>query len=186
MISHNGNVLRLRPSLRAAATLEARYGFPALYKALDEFNLTIISEIIRATVIRADDAAFLSVLAGKPLFPFFLAVQQPLFQLLELFAPAPDPKAKPSTGKGKPITWQALYKALYDQATGALGWTPDQAWNATPTEIDRAYAAHIEHLVRIGTLIRDKDNEPDHDPQEEVTEQEVRTGLDKLRKHTGK
>lgn len=147
-IAHGGNTVSLRPSLRAAATLEARHGFPALFRALDDFNLTIISEIIlSASVIRQDAAAFLSRHVGKPLFPFFLAVRQPLAELLDMFRPAPDPKAKHATGK--PVPWPDFYQALYTQATGFLGWTPETAWNATPTEIDRAYAAHIDKLKAI-------------------------------------
>lgn len=145
MIAHGGNTVTLRPSLRAATILESRYGFPALYRAVSDFNVTIISEIIlSACSPRQDAAAFLSILGGRPLFPFFLAVRQPLAELLSMLTPAPDPKAKPSTGKL--VTWREVYQGLYAQATGWLGWTPETAWNATPTEIDRAYAAHIDKL----------------------------------------
>jgi len=161
-IAHGGNTVSLRPSLRAAATLEARHGFPALFRALDDFNLTIISEIIlSASVIRQDAAAFLCGHAGKPLFPFFLAVRQPLAELLDMFRPAPDPKAKPSTGKR--VTWREVYEGLYAQATGWLSWTPETTWNATPTEIDRAYAAHIDKLKAIhGSADDQATNEQDN------------------------
>ncbi len=179
-IARGGNTATLRPSLRAATILVDRYGFPALFKALDEFNLTIVCEIIRVSATRADAAAFLSDLAGKPLLPFFIAVRQPLAELVSMFLPAPDPKDKPSAGKGKPMTWPEVYAALYDHATGWLGWTPETAWNATPTEIDRAHAAHIERLVTTGVLIRNE-VQSDHDPREEVSEEEVRSGIAKLR-----
>lgn len=179
-IAHGGNAVTLRPSLRAAATLEARYGFPALFRALDDCSLIIISEIIlTASQSRQDAAAFLSVLTGRPLFPFFLAVRQPLAELISMFMPAPDPKAKPSTSKGKPMPWSEAYASLYDTATGWLGWTPETAWNATPTEITRAFAAHMEKLKAIhGTADAEK---PAHDPTEEVSAQDVRTGLEKLK-----
>ncbi|MDX0605414.1 hypothetical protein GOD78_30275 [Sinorhizobium medicae] len=148
-IAHGGNTVTLRPSLWAAATLEARHGFPALFRALDDFNLTIISEIIllSASVDRQDTAAFLLCVRERPLFPFFLAVRQPLAELLSMLTPAPDPKAKPATGK--PVSLRDFYQGLYAQATGWLGWTPEVAWNATPTEIDRAYAAHVAKLKAI-------------------------------------
>jgi hypothetical protein len=179
-IAHGGNTVALRPSLRAAATLESRYGFPALFRALDEFNITIISDIIlSASVIRQDAAALLSFPWGRPLFPLFLAVRQPLAELLDMFRPAPDPKAKPGIGKVMP--WRDFYQGLYAQATGVLGWTPETAWNATPTEIDRAYAAHFEKLKAIhGSADND---ERSYDPLEEVPEQEVRAGLAALKRH---
>ncbi|MBB3566076.1 hypothetical protein [Rhizobium sp. BK491] len=179
-IAHGGNIVTLRPSLRAATILVDRYGFPELARALDEFNLTIICEIIRVSATRADAAAFLSDLAGKPLLPFLLAVRQPLAELVSMFMPAPDSKAKPSAGKGKPMTWPQVYAALYDHATGWLGWTPETAWNATPTEIDRAHAAHIGRLVTTGILLRNEE-QSDHDPREEVSEEEVRSGIARLR-----
>ncbi|MBD9555673.1 phage tail assembly chaperone [Ensifer adhaerens] len=138
-IAHGGNTVTLRPSLRAAATLVERHGFPTLFRALDDLNLAIISEIIlTAATSRQDAAAFLSFPAGRPLFPFFLAVRQPLAELVSMFKCAPDPKAKPSTGTGKLIVWSDEYRGLYRAATGALGWTPEAAWNATPTEINEA------------------------------------------------
>ncbi|WP_286157121.1 hypothetical protein [Sinorhizobium sp. RAC02] len=114
-IAHGGSTVTLRPSLRAAATLEACYEFPALERALDDLNVTIISVILTATAHRqVAAAAFLDGHQGKPLLPFFAAVRQP-----------------PS--------WLEFYADQYEKASGWLGWTPEQAWNATPTEINRAY-----------------------------------------------
>ncbi|MBY2961688.1 hypothetical protein ACC755_21275 [Rhizobium ruizarguesonis] len=178
-IAHGGSTVTLRPSLRAAMTLEARHGFPALYRALDDLNLTIISEIIlTGSINRQDAAAFLFSQSGKPLFPFFVAVRQPLVELISMLTPAPYPKAQASSGK--PLTWAEAYTALYEYATGWLGWTPDTAWNATPTEIDRAYAAHIDRLETTGVLVRDK-QPATHDPVEEITEEQARAGLAKLK-----
>ncbi|TAY66499.1 hypothetical protein [Rhizobium leguminosarum] len=151
-IAHGGNTVTLRPTLRAATTLEARHGFAALFRASLDLNMTIISDIIlTASRPGHDAAAFLSSLSGKPLFPFFLAVQQPLADLLSMFMPADDPKAKPSTGKPTPLS--EVYRALYRIATGQLGWTPESAWNATPTEITEA------HIGRFGTGEKQPDPE---------------------------
>lgn len=150
MIAHGGNTLTLRPSLRAAVTLEARYGFPAMRRALEEGNLTIISEIIRtASSTVQDAAAFLAGIPGKPLSPFIGATHIPLAELVSMLMPAPDPKEKNVRTSGKPVAWSDFYAALYENATGWLGWTPDQAWNATPTEICRAYAGHVAKLKAI-------------------------------------
>lgn len=148
VIAHGGNTVSLRPSLQAACTLEARYGFPALFKALDELNYTIICEIIlTASPNRQNAVAFLGGNLERPLSVFFRAVQQPLAELIAMLTPATDPKAK--LGAGKPMSWPEIYSALYDRATGWLHWTPEATWNATPTEIDRAYWAHIEQLKAI-------------------------------------
>lgn len=159
-IAHGGNVVTLRPSLRAAATLEARHGFPALFRALDDYNLTIVSDIILASCpCRKDAAAFLSVSIGRPLFPFFAAVCEPLSQIVEMLMPAPDPKAKRSSGSAMP--WPDYYAELYRAATGWLGWTPEEAWNATPTEIERAHSAHVERLIAINGTTAEEEREPD-------------------------
>jgi hypothetical protein len=164
-IAHGDHAVTLRPSLRAATILEERYGLPTLFRALNEFNLTIISEIIRVCAVKqADAAAFLSLLRGRPLYPFFLSVLAPLTELVSMLTPAPDPKAKPSTGR--PMTWLEIFAALYDRATGWLGWTPEQTWSATPTEIDRTYRAHVEKLKALnGINADDKEHRPDVDTE---------------------
>ncbi|MCZ7864744.1 hypothetical protein O9X98_25470 [Agrobacterium salinitolerans] len=175
-IAHGGNTVTLRPSLRAATTLEARFGFPAMFRALDEGSFTIISEIILAASSPAQDvAAFLAGIPGKPLSHFFDAVQAPLFQLVAMFIPAADKTAKPVANPGKPIPWPDYYSDLYEKATGWLGWTPDAAWNATPTEIDRAYSGHIAKLKTIhgsGDAKEDKQTDP------EQAARNVEAGLD--------
>lgn len=162
-IAHGEYAVSLRPSLRAATILEDRFGIPALHRGLAEFNLTIISEIILVSDSSGSQnaAAFLSSVPGRPLLPFFLSVCAPLAELVSMLTPAPDPKAKPS--KGKSMSWADLLAALYDRATGWLGWTPEQAWNATPTEIDCAYRAHFEKLQALHGAGGDEEARPDVD-----------------------
>lgn len=175
-IAVGGNAVVLRPTLRAAATLEERHGFPALFRALDDLNFTIISDILTASSPQDGAAFLLSEAAGRPLFPFFMAVRQPVADLVSMFMPAPDGKAKPSSS-GKPMPWAEVYSTLYDSATGWLGWTPETAWNATPTEITRAMSAHFDRLVTTGVLVRDdKHSAKDTDPEQAV--RNVADGLD--------
>lgn len=178
-IEHGGNVVVLRPSLRAAATLEARHGFPAIFRGLDELNLTIIADtILTASSTGQGGAAFLrSEAAGRPLSSFFLAVKQPLTELVSMFVPAPVQSLDTAPRIGKPLPWADLYRDLYDVATGWLGWTPEQAWNATPTEITRAYAAHIEKLKAIhGSTDEDKPAKTAPDPEQ--AKRNIAAGLD--------
>lgn len=177
VIAHDGYTVTLRPSLRAAVTLESRFGFPALYRALDDFSITVISEIIlAASRSRQDAAAFLLSLVGKPLFPFFLSVRQPLAELVSMLTPAPDTKAKATTGK--PVAWPDFYSDLYEKATGWLRWPPETAWNATPTEIDRSYLAFIERSRWLGGSSEDDKQPTDKAPDPEQAARNLAAGLD--------
>ncbi|WP_457586094.1 hypothetical protein [Ensifer canadensis] len=179
-IAHGGNTVTLRPSLRAAVTLEGRFGFPAMFRALDDFNLTIISEIIlAASVSRQDAAAFLGGNLGRPLSSFIGAARMPLAELVSMLMPAPVQRLHTASPipSGKSVAWSDFYADLYEKATGWLGWTPETTWNATPTEIDRAYSGHIEKLKAIhGSSEEDKPTEKAPDPEQAA--RNVAAGLD--------
>ncbi|QKJ91114.1 hypothetical protein [Agrobacterium pusense] len=174
-ISHGGIAVTLRPSLRAATILEERFGLPALHAALEDLNYTVISEIILVSDSSGNQnaAAFLTAVQRRPLFPFFLAVRAPLFELVSMLTPAPEKHVQRSHATGKQVTWAEVFAALYDRATGWLGWTPEQAWNATPTEIDRAYRAHLEKLKAIHGGGSDE-----KEPDPEQAERNIAAGLD--------
>ncbi len=177
-IANGGSTVTLRPTLRAAVTLEARYGFPALFRALDECDLTIVSEIILTCAPkRQDAAAFLFGIVGRPLSPFFSTAQAPLYQLISMLTPAPILNAKPANNPGKPLPWTDYYAALYEHAAGWLGWTPEQAWSATPTEIDRAHAGHIAKLKAIHGSDKDEKQAVTPDPDASLD----RNALESLR-----
>jgi hypothetical protein len=147
-LEHDGNVVILHPSLRAASYLEARYGFDTLFRHVDEFNLTTIREIIlAASQARQDAAAFLLCISGKPLSLIHSIVAEPISDLCHAFIPAAEPNSKPTTDK--PMPWPEFYRELYRTATGALGWTPAEAWAATPTEINEAFTGHLAKLQAI-------------------------------------
>ena len=141
--------VRLRPTLRAATMLEREAGgLPALLDALDGFRLGTIKDVIRAAA--TDEAAaerLLDHYHDKPLAPFREAVLPAVLELVAGFIPdtgeTPGTKTAPAA---KPRPWADAYADLYGFATGWLGWTPAEAWNATPTEIARAFAAHVGML----------------------------------------
>ncbi len=179
-IAHGGNTVTLRPSLRAAATLEARYGFPAMFRALDQGNLTIIFEIILVSVGSGyqNVAGLHPSSLAIPLSTFFDAVRRPLAELVAMFMPAPVQQLDTRPRTGKPLPWSDYYAALYEQATGWLGWTPEAAWNATPTEIERAFSGHVAKLKAINGSGED-DQQPaqkEHDPEQAA--RNVADGLD--------
>lgn len=174
-IIHGVIAVTLRPSLRAATILEERFGLPALHAALEDLNFTIISEIILVSDSSGNQnaAALLNAVQREPLFPFFLAVRAPLFELVSMLTPAPEKRVQPLHATSKQVTWAEVFAALYDRATGWLGWTLEQAWNATPTEIDRAYRAHLEKLKAIHGGGSDE-----KEPDPEQAERNIAAGLD--------
>jgi len=167
-IAHGGNTVTLRPTLRAAATLEARYGFPALLRGLDELSLTIITDtILTASSPQGGAASLLSEAAGRPLFPFLIAARNELRRLVAMFELQADPQTVPSKEASKLVPWKEIYMNLYRVATGALGWTPEAAWNATPTEINEAC---------IGKFGTGDSRQSDNDPEQAA--RNVADGLD--------
>ncbi len=147
-LEHDGNTVTMRPSLRAVARLEAKFGFDTLFRHVDEFNLTTIREIIfSASQSRQDAAAFLSSLSGKSLSLIQSVVAQSVTDLCCAFIPAAEPDGKPASGQ--PMPWPEFCRELYRTATGCIGWTHTEAWAATPTEINEAYVGHVAKLNAI-------------------------------------
>jgi hypothetical protein len=181
-IAHGGNTVTLRPSLRAAVTLEARFGFPAMFRALEEGNFTVISEIIRTASSPVQDAAaFLSDISRKPLSSFIGPARMPLAELVSMLMPARvqqlDTKQK-AIPSGKSVMWPDFYADLYENATGWLGWTPEQAWKATPTEICRAYDGHVAKLKAIHGSGEEDKQSSENTPDPEQAACNVAAGLD--------
>lgn len=179
-ITLGGSTVTLRPTLRAAVTLEARYGFPTMFRALEEGSFTIISEIILAASSPATDGAtfLLSEAAGRSLSSFIGRSRIPLAELVSMLMPAPDPQATNLRPSGKSIAWGEFYAHQFEQATGWLGWTPEQAWNATPTEIDRAYTGYIAKLKAIHGSGEDDKQASAKAPDPEQAARNVADGLD--------
>jgi hypothetical protein len=136
-----GISVRLRPSLRAAARLAAP---PDLSQRVAEFHLGTIREIILAAAIdRQEATAFLDQIGRMPLKIVADAITAPLVLFLGSFAPAED-RTDEEAPSGPPVAWHDVMKTLYRGATGWLHWTPEAAWNATPTEITEAFAGWVE------------------------------------------
>lgn len=147
-----GEAFELRPSLRASMRLVRRHGLPGLLAAVQGFNITVIADVlleagIKPSLMLADIAA-IGLKATRhrltePLAAFVLAVA----------GIDPNDTAQPAPSTDKPIDPQQVFAQLFGIATGALGWTPEEAWNATPTEIVAAHNGQTAHLIRTGVLI---------------------------------
>lgn len=177
--------VRLRPSLRAASHFVRLDGFTDLPRRIADFHLGTIRDLITvAATDRQEASAFLDQIDTTPLKIVADAVTAPMLALVAGFVPASDKEDAKPAKTGNPMPWPAVYKELYRKATGWLGWTPEQAWNATPTEINEAFAGHIEQLKAIHGS--SDDNQPKHYPRQEVSPGEVKAGLAQLRRHTQK
>jgi hypothetical protein len=141
---------RLRPSLRAAFRLEQRHdGFDKLIRAIADGDWRVMSDVIaESSEPRVQDYELVRAIAGIPLKEVLPSLNEPL--LSHVFALAgidPDKQGEPS--KGERITFADYHAKLYRIATGWLGWTPKEAWAATPAEIEEAYAGRMEMLRAI-------------------------------------
>lgn len=156
------DTLRLRPSLRAASHFVRLDGFTDLPKRIAEFHLGTIREVITvATIDRQQTTDFLDRIDRTPMRIVSDAIAGPILALCTAFIPASDDNAKPDPN-AKPMPWPDLYRELFRKATGWLGWTPEAAWSATPTEINEAFAGHIAMLEAIhGAPERDAAKQPD-------------------------
>ncbi|MDM8166983.1 hypothetical protein [Roseovarius sp.] len=159
-LEYGGNVVFLRPSLRAATHLERLHGgFPALLRKIEEFDTRTVRAAITYSADR-DAAERLMAYAGtQPLSGFMLAAQRPLFELVQALLPeAPDDQHKDKS-TGDPMPWAEVYRELFGLATGWLGWTPETAWSATPQEITDAFNAHLAKLKAIHGAGEDDDDQ---------------------------
>lgn len=152
-------------SLRAAFHFVRLDGFADLPRRITEFNLGTIRDLITVTATdRQEAAAFIDQIGHTPLQAVSDAVTVPMLALVAGFIPAADDDAKPGDQKTapKPMPWPKVYRELFRTATGWLGWTPEAAWNATPTEINEAVAGLYDKLKAIhGAPDKDADQKPD-------------------------
>jgi len=147
-----GETFELRPSLRASMRLARRHGLPALYVAAQDFNVTVIADVLREAAIKP--SLLLAEIAAIGLGKVRNRLTGPLVQFVLAIAgidPTDATPSKPATGR--PIDPEQVFAQLFGVATGALGWAPEEAWNATPAEIIAAHNGQTAHLIRTGVLI---------------------------------
>ncbi|MDR4306572.1 hypothetical protein IHQ68_08075 [Chelatococcus sambhunathii] len=134
-----GDVVRLRPTLRAAMRLERDFGFPKLLKLLSEGSVTATSAILAE---HANPFPAVSIANAIRLAPDLIA------HVLRLAGASdePAPKGKPA---GKAMSHAAYFDRLFALGTGALGWTAQATLDTPAAEIEAAYAGRVELLSSI-------------------------------------
>lgn len=180
-VRHGPHVVTLRPSLRAAMTIERLHvGWGGLVHRLAQFDQVTVQALIRASAVSGPPAeALLLSFENRPLAEIKAAVAEPLAELVALFlAPldSDDTGEKPSLAPSKPKPWSDAYGELYRIGTGWLGWSPADTWAATPAEIAQAFEGKVAMLKAIHGS---GDEEPTTTgPSEEQRAANVAAGLD--------
>lgn len=175
VLSHGACAVRLRPSLRAAVQLERLHdGFATLFQKVAELDTKTVAEIITVAATDPREArAFLQHLGERPL-RLLAQGQGPLLALCTGLIPTPSEDAPKVPTDAKPQPWADVFRQLFGFACGWLRWSPAEAWNATPTEITDAFAAHCDALKAIhGAADEDATG-----PSAEERAQNIAEGLD--------
>lgn len=137
----------LRPTLRAAATLHQQWGgFAPLLKAVSQGSHSAICDLIRVSAI-TDASGVLDTIEYEALHFSLYALAEPLARFVLSLAGVDE--GQESRNEGEPITFNEFHHRLFEIATGWLGWSPDQAWDATPGEILAAQKGRLELLQAI-------------------------------------
>jgi hypothetical protein len=142
--------IHLRATLRAAFRLERTYeGFHNLSEAIALGHFAAFADLIREA---SDDPKavdyYFEYIGNNPMLVSIMELREPLLKFILILSGA-NAKGGDKTGSGPRITFEEYHIKLFRIATGWLGWTPDQAWNATPAEILEAHKGRLEMLAAI-------------------------------------
>lgn len=150
----DGEPITLRPTLRAAMRLARKFeGFDNLLRGIAEQNISAMADLIRET---SRDAwrliGFLEAHGDTPLCVRITPLTEPLLALTLALAgldPQDVGKEADSADTSDRVSFAEHHERLFKLATGWLGWTPEQTWNATPAEIRAAYEGRLDMLKAI-------------------------------------
>ena len=141
--------ITLRPTLRRALRLASRDGsFSKIITEIEDGSLTATLTVI-ADNYPNDDLAEKLMRAGTD------RSKEPLLSyVLECAGLNPDLDEKVSVAestasKAKTVSFEEHLTGLFRIATGWIGWTPQQAWDASPAEIIEAYKGRVDLLKAI-------------------------------------
>lgn len=151
VLGAHGQTVTLRASLRAAVTLDAMPGgLPQVWDQISRLSWSgIRGVILAATTDRQEARCFLAATADMPLSESLPNAQAACLAVLASLLPQPDEAAQSRATTAEAMPLRAYFQTLYEYATGWLGWTPAEAWSASPAEIEAAFAAHVDRLVKM-------------------------------------
>ncbi|MGE3247969.1 MAG: hypothetical protein AB7J19_16715 [Beijerinckiaceae bacterium] len=165
-----GKRYALRPTLRAASTLNRRYGgFGQIIEALDDGNLECAYDVAKACIAdRQEFVSYAGMIGKAPLSETLNAVVPPILALILNMTGADQDEAD-TRRKAPKMSFEQYHEELFQIACGWLLWTPDVAWNATPAEILTAYKGRLAMLKAIhggGEEDTSNDSPKTYDPGE--------------------
>jgi hypothetical protein len=148
-IDFGHEAIRLRASLRAAFRLERRHdGFDKIVKGIADGNFSIMADVIRESADpRSAFADFLDCIDKMPLRMTIERIDGPLFTHVMALAGADNDTTGEPKSDAERIPFAEYHTRLFRLATGWLGWTPADAWEATAAEITEAYKGRRELLT---------------------------------------
>lgn len=145
------HAVTLQGSLRAAMALESLPGgIAVVWEDTARQKLTTLHAVIRAAATdRAGAEQLLAHAATTPLGHFAHTAQSACLALLSGFLNADDQgEATPSSAEpAKPF--RDYLADLFGYGTGWLGWPPSEVWNAGIGELEAAFLAHVDRLVKM-------------------------------------
>lgn len=151
VLEAHGQTVTLRASLRAAVTINAMPGgFPSVCDQIARQSLSAIRAVIRASATDQRDAhRYLAAVKDMPLRESLQDSQAACLAVLMSILPEQEhaPQSHATASEGIPL--REYHQTLYSYATGWLDWTPTEAWAASPAEIEAAYTAHVDRLVKM-------------------------------------
>jgi hypothetical protein len=145
------HAVTLRASLRAAMVLESLPGgIAVVWEDTAQQKLTALHAVIRAAATdRAGAELLLAHAATTPLAHFAHNAQAACLALLSGFLKADDQGEAAPSGDAPAKPLQEYFADLFGYGTGWLGWPPSEVWNASIGELEAAFLAHVDRLVKI-------------------------------------
>ncbi|WP_439374937.1 hypothetical protein [Bradyrhizobium sp. DASA03120] len=148
----------LKPSLRAAFVLWERYdGFHNLSRHLAEGSITTAVDLINATIVDQKAWAKYALAPNSTVVRDLYAATPDLIEFVLVLAGA-DNKASTKADNGTPMRFDRYFTQLFEIATGWLGWSPTQTWDATIAEI---HAAQRGRMAMLKALFGSKEQSAD-------------------------
>jgi hypothetical protein len=148
VVTLGGQFIELRATLRAAYSLEQKYeGFENLFMALISGKVSATFDVLLETV-RERDRMLIVALQARPIAQIRASdlAELALGLAISMAGIDTDHDASTTAVPGEKIAYKVYFEDLFRKATGWLGWSPDQAWNATPFEIIAALEGRAEFI----------------------------------------
>lgn len=151
LLCYGAHAVTLRASLRAAMALESLPGgITVVWEDTARQKLTTLHAVIRASATdRAGAEQLLAHAATTPLVRFVSTAQAACLTLLSGVLETED-RGEATLSSDRPVKPLRDYFAdLFSYGTGWLGWPPSEVWNASISELETAFLAHVDRVVKM-------------------------------------